>query len=112
MGNYHCWSKLNMYLRFCVPARTSDCSECAVLLCLVCLTLLLSFFLPSHLSLKHVCIKLYLYTCKIYKFCVSLSSGYRKGGGIGIEGYRHRNRGSWKHHLQGTGYMYMYMPLL
>ena len=28
---------------------------CAVLLCLVvCLTLLASFFLPSHLSLKHV----------------------------------------------------------
>ena len=28
---------------------------CAVLLCLVvCLTLVASFFLPSHLSLKHV----------------------------------------------------------
>ena len=35
--------------------RKSDCLGCAVLLCLVvCLTLLASFFLPSHLSLKHV----------------------------------------------------------
>ena len=35
--------------------RKSDCLECAVLLCLVvCLTLLASLFLPSHLSLKHV----------------------------------------------------------
>ena len=33
----------------------SDCLVYAVLLCLVvCLTLLASFFLPSHLSLKHV----------------------------------------------------------
>ena len=33
----------------------SDCLGCAVLLCLVvCSTLLASFFLPSHLSLKHV----------------------------------------------------------
>ena len=36
-------------------ARKSDCLGCAILLCLVvCLTLLASFFLPSHLSLKHV----------------------------------------------------------
>ena len=35
--------------------RKSDCLGCAVLLCLVvCLTLLASFFLPSHISLKHV----------------------------------------------------------
>ena len=35
--------------------RKSDCLGCAVLLCLVvCLTLLASLFLPSHLSLKHV----------------------------------------------------------
>ena len=34
--------------------RKSDCLGCAVLLCLVlCLTLLASFCLPSHLSLKH-----------------------------------------------------------
>ena len=32
----------------------SDCLGCAMLLCLVvCLTMLASFFLPSHLSLKH-----------------------------------------------------------
>ena len=37
---------------------------CAVLLCLgVCLTLLASFFLPSHLSLKHVC---YCAPCIVY----------------------------------------------
>ena len=35
--------------------RKSDCLGCAVLLCLVvCLTLLASFFLPSHLSLKYI----------------------------------------------------------
>ena len=34
--------------------RKSDCLGCIVLLCLVCLTLFASFFLPSHLSLKHV----------------------------------------------------------
>ena len=35
--------------------KVTDCLGCAVLLCLVvCLTLLASFFLPSHLSLKHV----------------------------------------------------------
>ena len=34
--------------------RKSDYLGCAVLLCVVvCLTLLASFFLPSHLSLKH-----------------------------------------------------------
>ena len=33
--------------------RKSDCLGSTVLLCLVCLTLLTSFFLPSHLSLKH-----------------------------------------------------------
>ena len=38
--------------------RKSDCLGCAVLLCLVvCLTLLASFFLPSHLSLN---------TCTVY----------------------------------------------
>ena len=35
--------------------RKSNCLGCALLLCVVvCLTLLASFFLPSHLSLKHV----------------------------------------------------------
>ena len=43
--------------------RKSDCLGCAVLLCLVvCLTLLASFFLPSHLSLKHV----YIQNCFVY----------------------------------------------
>ena len=35
-------------------ARKSDCLGCAVLLCLVCLALLASFFLPSHLSFKNM----------------------------------------------------------
>ena len=40
------------HLRQLIFLRKSDC---AVLLCLVvCLTLLASFFLPSHLSLTHV----------------------------------------------------------
>ena len=34
--------------------RKSDCLGCAVLRYFFCLTLLASFFLPSHLSLKHV----------------------------------------------------------
>ena len=35
--------------------RKSDCLGCAVLLCLVvCLTLLASFFLPSHISCTHI----------------------------------------------------------
>ena len=34
--------------------RKSGCLGCAVLLCLVCLTLLVSFFFPFHLSLKRV----------------------------------------------------------
>ena len=35
--------------------RKSDCLGCVVLLCLVvCMTLLASFFLPSHLPLSHV----------------------------------------------------------
>ena len=36
-------------------SRKGDCLGCAVLLCLVfCLTLLASFFLPSHLSFKNM----------------------------------------------------------
>ena len=43
------------HLRQLIFLRKSDCLGYAVLLCLVvCLTLLASFFLPSHLSLKHV----------------------------------------------------------
>ena len=36
------------------PLRCPHPLGCAASLCLVCLTLLASFFLPSHLSLKHV----------------------------------------------------------
>ena len=47
---------------------TCDCLGCAVLLCLVvCLTLLASFFPPSHLSLKHVCV-----CTKRYVYCTAL----------------------------------------
>ena len=43
------------HLRELIFLRKSDCLGCAVLLCLVVYsTLLASFFLPSHLSLKHV----------------------------------------------------------
>ena len=45
--------------------RKSDCLGCAVLLCLVVyLTLLASFFLPSHLSLNmqmYICINMYVH---------------------------------------------------
>ena len=62
--------------------RKSDCLGCAVLLCLVvCLTLLASFFLPSHLSLKHVhtiCVAASFATCwhlfLVMTVCVSLSN--------------------------------------
>ena len=46
-------------LRQLICSRKSDCLGCAVLLCLVCLTLLASFFLPSHLSFRNM----YVYTC-------------------------------------------------
>ena len=50
------------HLRQLICVRKSDCLGCAVLLCVVvCLTLLVSFFLPSHhLSLKHVCMHVLL----------------------------------------------------
>ena len=51
----------------------SDCLGYAVLLRLVvCLTLLASFFLPYHLSLKHV--YLYMYTCTVYMYIIHLGS--------------------------------------
>ena len=41
-----------MYMRQPIFLKKSDCLGCAVLLCVVvCLTVLASFFLPSHLSL-------------------------------------------------------------
>ena len=50
--------------------RKSDCLGCAVLLCLVvCLTLLASFFLPSHLSLKHIHVH---YVCVCVCVCVCM----------------------------------------
>ena len=55
------------HLKQLIFLRKSDCLGCAVLLCLViCLTLLASFFLPSHLSLKHVsqyCVYMYVHVC-------------------------------------------------
>ena len=43
--------------------RKSGCLGCAVLLCLVvCLNLLASFILPSHLSLKHLYTLRYIHT--------------------------------------------------
>ena len=57
---------LYMHLRQLIFIKKSDCLGCVVLLCfVVCLTLLASFFLPSHLSLKHV----HVHTCT----CSSLS---------------------------------------
>ena len=48
-------SNVYIYPRQLIFIRKSDCLGCAVLLCLVvCLTLLASFFLPSHLSLEHI----------------------------------------------------------
>ena len=55
-----------------VRKRLSDCLGCAVLLCLVCLNLLASFFLPS---LKHIYMYMYMYmhavmfcTCTVCTF--------------------------------------------
>ena len=42
------------HLRQLIFLRKSDCLGCAGLLCLVCLTLLASFFLPSSSLIKHV----------------------------------------------------------
>ena len=55
------------HLRQLIFSRKSDCLGCAVLLCLVCLfvclTLLASFFLPSHLSFKNM--YMYIIICKL-----------------------------------------------
>ena len=51
---------------------TCDCLGCAVLLCLVvCLTLLASFFLPSHLSLKHLLVLAKIH-CSALDLCICL----------------------------------------
>ena len=50
-----CTCTFKSHLRQLIFLRKSDCLGCIVLLCLVvCLTLLASFFLPSHLSLTCV----------------------------------------------------------
>ena len=48
------------HLRQLIFSRKSDYLGCAVLLCLVCLILLASFFLPSHLSFKNMYIHLHI----------------------------------------------------
>ena len=63
--------------------RKSDCLGCAVLLCLICLTLLASFFLPSHLSLKHV----HNYVIYMYMY---LYQQYNRGLGLVGDGQDHR----------------------
>ena len=64
-------------MRQLIFSRKSDCLGCAVLLCLVCLTLLASFFLPSHLSFKnmhmymyiiHVAVHVYMYVDSHYRY--------------------------------------------
>ena len=69
-------SKMNLcYMYICALSskkliflRKSDCLGCAVLPCLVCLTLLAFFFLPSHLSLKHV----HVHVCTLSSVLISL----------------------------------------
>ena len=58
---------------------TCDCLGCAVLLCLVvCLTLLASFFLPSHLSLKYLLVLAKIH-CSALDLCIfrSISCIYK-----------------------------------
>ena len=45
---------------FLLGTVNSDCLWCAVLRCLVCLTLF-ACFIPSHLSLKHIHCFMYMY---------------------------------------------------
>ena len=54
---------LYMYMWQLIFSRKSDCLGCAVLLfaLFVCLTLLASFFLPSHLSFKNMYIHYDIY---------------------------------------------------
>ena len=47
------------HLRQLIFSRKSDCLGCAVFALFVCLTLLASFFLPSHLSFKNMYIHVY-----------------------------------------------------
>ena len=68
---YTCCHGFESHPRQLIFLRESDCLGCAVLLCLVvCLTLFVSSFLPSHLmytntyrSDAHTCTCRYIYTC-------------------------------------------------
>ena len=68
-----------MYLRQLIFSRKNDCLGCAVLLCLVCLTLLASFFLPSHLSFKNmymgIIVLVYIWMWCVQVFIDVLSAG-------------------------------------
>ena len=69
----------------------SDCLGCAVLLCLNC-SVLASFFLPSHLSLKYV----YIHVCKdmIYTVYVhNRPSGVHQERGPGVDFGPHEHPG-------------------
>ena len=76
--HYFCWSATQtdintvnaLYGIFSIHVNFDVNVGCAVLLSLVCLILLASFFLPSHLSFKHVYIaQLYMYyTLYIYMY--------------------------------------------
>ena len=69
---YTCCHGFESHPRQLIFLRESDCLGCAVLLCLVvCLTLLVSSFLPSHLmytntcrSDAHTCRYIYMYMYK------------------------------------------------
>ena len=69
------WTTHSLYMshpRQLIFLRKSDCLRCAVLLCFVVyLTLLASFFLPSHLSLKHVYTYMHTY---VIRTCIHMYS--------------------------------------
>ena len=59
--NYRPYKVQTLYLIHVYGSFKSDCLGCAVLLCLVvCLTLLATFFFPSHLSLTCTCTRIYM----------------------------------------------------
>ena len=60
----HCVHTLYMYI-YTVHVYVQSCTGVHV----VCLTLLASFFLPSHLSFKNMC--MYMYVCNICYIHVS-----------------------------------------
>ena len=74
------------HLRQLIFLRKSDCLGCAVFCLVVCLTLLASFFLPSHLSLKYVQhilqYILYLIHCAHVHVHVHVGSTYGVGNDV------------------------------